>query len=232
MDAPVLDAPLAALRDGIVACRRCARLTAHCQAVAKAKRRAYRDWDYWGRPVPSFGDPAARLLLVGLAPAAHGANRTGRVFTGDRSGDFLYRALHEAGLASQPSSVHRGDGLLLRDCYICCAVRCAPPQNRPSSVEFQACLPFLVRELELLPRLGVAVTLGHFAHRALLAALRTRDGTIRPAAYPFAHGRHYRLRGGMPDVVCSYHPSPLNTQTGRLTMPMMLAVLGTALGTL
>ncbi len=121
---------------------------------------------------------------------------------------------------------------MLRDCYICCAVRCAPPQNRPSNAELQACLPFLVRELELLPGLGAAVTLGHFAHRALLAALRTRDGTIRPAAYPFAHGRHYRLRGGMPDVVCSYHPSPLNTQTGRLTMPMMLAVLATALGTL
>ncbi len=220
------------LQEEIVACRRCERLVAHCRAIAVAKRRAYRDWDYWGRPVPSFGDPDARLVLVGLAPGAHGANRTGRVFTGDSSGDFLYRALFEAGFASQPGSLRRGDGQALRDCYICCAVRCAPPKNRPTSSESASCLPFLVRELELMRRLRVAVPLGHFAHRALLAALRARGATLRAKDIPFRHGRRHSLPAGFPDIVCSYHPSQQNTRTGRLTPVMMRDVFRTVRGIL
>ncbi len=219
---------LAALQDEITNCRRCARLVQHCQAVARAKRRAYRDWDYWGRPVPSFGDSRARLLLVGMAPGAHGANRTGRMFTGDSSGDFLYDALFETGFASQPEATSRGDGLVLHDCYIASAVRCAPPQNKPSREEFAACRTFLAREAGMLPQLCAVLTLGRLAHDSWLAVLRTRDPSLRAGDYPFGHGRHFCRPGNDPDLLCSYHPSRQNTQTGRLTKSMLVDVLRTA----
>lgn len=216
---------LAGLQGEIVACERCLRLVEHCRQVAATKRRAYRDQEYWGQPVPSFGDPDASLLLVGLAPGAHGANRTGRVFTGDSSGDFLYDALFETGFASQPSSSHRGDGLELRNCYIASAVRCAPPGNRPAPAEFRACSDYLARELQLLPRLRAALVLGQLALDAYLAVLRLQDASLRKRDYPFAHGAQYELPGTSVALLCSYHPSRQNTQTGRLTKPMMLSVL-------
>lgn len=221
---------LAALQTEIVACRRCARLVEHCQSVARVKRRAYLDWEYWGRPVPSFGDPGARLLLVGLAPGAHGANRTGRVFTGDSSGDFLYDALFQTGFASQPTATSSDDGLVLRDCYIASAVRCAPPQNRPLPGEFAACRPFLEREVSMLRGLRAVVTLGRLAHDSWLAVLRARDPSLRARDYPFAHGQHFFLPANEPDLLCSYHPSRQNTQTGRLTKSMLVNVLQTAKG--
>ncbi|MDE0106900.1 MAG: uracil-DNA glycosylase [Bryobacterales bacterium] len=221
---------LAALQTEIVDCRRCARLAEHCQNVARVKRRAYLDWEYWGRPVPSFGDPGARLLLVGLAPGAHGANRTGRMFTGDGSGDFLYDALFQTGFASQPRATSRDDGLVLRDCYITSAVRCAPPQNRPLPNEFAACRPFLEREVSMLPRLRAVVTLGRLAHDSWLAVLRARDASVRARDYPFSHGRHFFCPDNEPDLLCSYHPSRQNTQTGRLTKSMLINVLQTAKG--
>ncbi|MYB54070.1 MAG: uracil-DNA glycosylase [Acidobacteriia bacterium] len=228
MDSGASRGRLAALQTEIVACRRCARLAEHCQTVARVKRRAYLDWEYWGQPVPSFGDPDARLLLVGLAPGAHGANRTGRVFTGDSSGDFLYEALFQTGFASQPEATSRDDGLVLRDCYIASAVRCAPPQNRPLPHEFAACRPFLEREVSMLPQLRAVVTLGRLAHDSWLAVLRARDASVRARDYPFAHGRHFFCPGNEPDLLCSYHPSRQNTQTGRLTKPMLVNVLQTA----
>ena len=221
---------LAALQTEIVACRRCTRLVEHCQSVARVKRRAYLDWEYWGRPVPSFGDPGARLLLVGLAPGAHGANRTGRVFTGDSSGDFLYDALFQTGFASQPTATSRDDGLVLRDCYIASAVRCAPPQNRPLPGEFAACRPFLEREASMLQGLRAVVTLGRLAHDSWLAVLRARHPSLRARDYPFAHGRHFFRPANGPDLLCSYHPSRQNTQTGRLTKSMLVNVLRTAKG--
>lgn len=225
MDRPARLTALAELQSEIVACGRCSRLLEHCRQVAATKRRAYRDWEYWGKPVPSFGDPDARLLLVGLAPGAHGANRTGRVFTGDSSGDFLYDALFETGFASQPSSRCRGDGLELRNCYIASAVRCAPPGNRPSPAEFRACGDYLAREIQLLPRLRAVLVLGQLALDAYLAALRLRGASLRKRDYPFAHGVKYPLPGSSIALLCSYHPSRQNTQTGRLTKPMMLSVL-------
>lgn len=225
MDRPARLTALAELQSEIVACGRCSRLLEHCRQVAATKRRAYRDWEYWGKPVPSFGDPDARLLLVGLAPGAHGANRTGRVFTGDSSGDFLYDALFETGFASQPSSRCRGDGLELRNCYIASAVRCAPPGNRPSPAEFRACGDYLAREIQLLPRLRAVLVLGQLALDAYLAALRLRGASLRKRDYPFAHGVKYPSPGSSIALLCSYHPSRQNTQTGRLTKPMMLSVL-------
>jgi uracil-DNA glycosylase family 4 len=216
---------LADLQREIVDCRRCARLVEHCQTIARVKRRAYLDWDYWGRPVPSFGDPDARLLLVGMAPGAHGANRTGRVFTGDSSGDFLYDALFQAGFASQPTATSSDDGLVLRDCYIASAVRCAPPQNKPRPAEFKACRPFLEREASLLPRLCAVVTLGRLAHDSWLAVLRARDASLRAKDYAFGHARHFSRPANGPDLLCSYHPSRQNTQTGRLTKSMLVNVL-------
>ncbi len=209
----------------IVACQRCPRLVAHCRQVAAVKRRAYRSWEYWGKPVPSFGDPAARLLLVGLAPGAHGANRTGRVFTGDSSGDFLYEALHATGFASQAVATSLHDGLTLRDCYIASAVRCAPPRNKPLATEFAACASFLERELSLLPRLRAVLALGRLAMDAYVNALRTRGARLRKKDWPFAHGAVHRLPGTGPTLFCSYHPSRQNTQTGRLTRPMLIDVL-------
>ena len=216
---------LAALQEEMVRCALCPRLARHRREIAETKRRAYRDWEYWGRPVPSFGDADARLLLIGLAPGAHGANRTGRVFTGDSSGDFLYAALHETGFASQPEASSRRDGMRLRDCYIACAVRCAPPQNRPTPLEFAACRPFLKREIALLPRVRAVLALGGLALASYLDVARADGRRLRKKDWPFAHGARYRLPGGGPELLCSYHPSRQNTQTGRLTKPMLTAVL-------
>ncbi|MCY4593441.1 MAG: uracil-DNA glycosylase [Bryobacterales bacterium] len=216
---------LAAIAAEIVSCQRCPRLVEHCRRVAAIKRKAYRDWVYWGQPVPSFGDPEARLLLVGLAPGAHGANRTGRVFTGDSSGDFLYRALYDTGFASQPSSTAAGDGLMLKDCYIASAVRCAPPQNRPLPAEFQACRDFLRREIQQLRRLRAVLVLGRLALDAYLSAMISQGATLRKRDYQFAHGAVHHPPGIGMALLCSYHPSRQNTQTGRLTMSMMTEVL-------
>ena len=203
----------------VVACRRCPRLVAYRERVAGEKVRRYRDEEYWGKPVPGFGDPHARLLLVGLAPAAHGGNRTGRIFTGDRSGDFLYRALCRAGFANQSSSRHRDDGLALRDCYITAAVRCAPPGNKPSPSELATCRLYLVEEIRLLRRIRVVVALGRIAFDAFLKAWKD-DRRAVPALRPaFAHGGMTQLPGGV-FLLASYHPSQQNTQTGRLTSAM------------
>ena len=211
------------LANEVVACTLCPRLVAHRGEMARIKRRAYRDWDYWGKPVPPFGDPRARLLVIGLAPAAHGGNRTGRMFTGDRSGDFLYRALYETGFASQPTSVSRADGLTLTDAYITAAVRCAPPENKPLPEEFRRCRPYLERELDLLKNLRVVVALGKLAFDAYLGILRDR-GVIRSRA-PFAFGHNvcYEIPGA-PVLIGSYHPSQQNTSTGKLTAPMLRQV--------
>jgi uracil-DNA glycosylase len=212
----------------IAACRACPRLVAWREEVARVKRRAYRDEAYWGRPVPGFGDPAARVVLVGLAPGAHGANRTGRMFTGDRSGDFLYAALHRVGLASQPTSRRRGDGLALSGAFVSAACRCAPPGNRPAPDELARCAPFLDRELAALPRARVVVALGAVAWGAVIAHL-ARRGVVTPRPRPrFGHGAEARLAGA-PALVGSYHPSQQNTQTGRLTPAMLDAVLARAL---
>ena len=212
------------IEDEVIRCERCPRLRAHCREIARVKRRAYRDWDYWGRPVPLLGDPRARVLIVGLAPGAHGANRTGRMFTGDGSGDFLYSALHATGFASQPEAVSRDDGLRLEDCCITAAVRCAPPGNRPSREEFAACRPFLARELEVLACLRIVVVLGRLALDAYLRVLLEKKAIKKRSDYPFQHGKVYNFAHELPSLICCYHPSRQNTQTGRLTMPMMLRV--------
>jgi len=208
------------LADEVVACTACPRLTAHCRTMAEVKRRAYREWEYWGKPVPPFGDPAARMLIIGLAPAAHGGNRTGRMFTGDRSGDFLYRALHETGFASQPSSQARGDGLDLTDAYITAAVRCAPPDNKPTPDEFRECRHYLERELTLLKNLKCVVALGKLAFDVYLGILRDNGVIPSRAAYKFGHNVQYEIPGG-PVLVGSYHPSQQNTSTGKLTAEML-----------
>ena len=212
---------LAALEAEIVACRACPRLVEWRERVAREKRAAFRDWDYWGRPVPGFGDPQARLVVVGLAPAAHGANRTGRVFTGDRSGDWLFRAMHRAGFANQPLAEHRDDGLELLDAYVAATVRCAPPDNRPTIEERDRCHPFFERELALLDRARVYVALGGWALSRLAV---TEDMRPRPR---FGHGAEFALAGGR-TLLCSYHPSQQNTFTGRLTEPMFDAVFARA----
>jgi uracil-DNA glycosylase family 4 len=215
------DRDLKTLAEEIVACRACPRLVEWREAVALEKRAAYRDEEYWGRPAPGFGDPRARVLLVGLAPAAHGANRTGRVFTGDRSGDFLFASLYRTGFANQPESVARDDGLKLRDAYIAAAVRCAPPANKPTPVERDTCRPFLVRELRLLTELRVVVALGGFGYEATWAALRAAElpGVALPARRPkFAHG--LEVDCGRLTILCTFHPSQQNTFTGRLTPAM------------
>jgi uracil-DNA glycosylase family 4 len=203
---------LARVTEDVVGCRACPRLVAWREAVAREKRAAFRDEEYWARPVPGFGDPRARLLVVGLAPAAHGGNRTGRVFTGDRSGDWLFGALHRAGYANQSTSEHRHDGLRLRGAYIAAAVRCAPPANKPTPAERDTCLPYLERELELLTRVGVIVVLGRFAYDVTARLLDVRP---RP---PFGHG--VEVAAARRTIVCSFHPSQQNTFTGRLTEPM------------
>jgi uracil-DNA glycosylase family 4 len=216
------------LKREVIACERCPRLREYCARVAAERRRAYRDWDYWGRPVPPFGDPEARLLVIGLAPAAHGGNRTGRVFTGDRSGDFLFRALYETGFASQPESVSRDDGMQLTGAYISAAVRCAPPDNKPTPEEFRNCRPYLERELDLLSHLRVVVALGKLAFDAYLGILRDQ-GVIRTrSAFVFAHDREHFIAPGLPILISSYHPSQQNTSTGRLTAKMLHDVFARA----
>ena len=208
----------------IVQCRKCPRLVAYREEVARVKRLAFRDWDYWGKPVPGFGDPRAKLLIIGLAPAAHGANRTGRMFTGDRSGDFLYAALFRAGFANQPTSTHRGDGLALNNAYISATVRCAPPGNKPLPSELANCRPYFEADLDILkPRAILA--LGGIAMRAYLALLKERGQIKRPAAFPFRHGASYELGAALPRLFVSYHPSQQNTFTGKLTEAMLARVL-------
>ncbi len=208
---------LTALERDIVGCERCERLRAWCAEVARVKRRAYRGQEYWGRPVPGFGDPEATVYILGLAPGAHGANRTGRMFTGDRSGDWLYRALWETGFASQPESTHRGDGLQLQGAWIGASARCAPPDNRPLPAELEACREYVERELRLLRRVRVAVALGRVAHETLLAVRG-----LKRSAFAFAHGAEHDA-GGLA-LLDSYHPSQQNTQTGRLRREMLRGV--------
>jgi uracil-DNA glycosylase family 4 len=217
-------ATFAALQQEIVNCRRCPRLVEYREEVARKKRRAYRDWIYWGRPVPAFGDPLAQLMIVGLAPAAHGANRTGRIFTGDRSGDFLYEQLYRAGFANQPQSKRVDDGLVLKNALISAAVRCAPPDNKPLPEEIRNCLPYLESELALVhPRAVLA--LGAIALNTYLELLKKQGLITSRAGYPFSHGASFELPGELPHLFASYHPSQQNTQTGRLTKAMFAQVL-------
>ena len=210
---------LTALTTEIVECRACPRLVEWRERVAREKRAAFRDESYWGRPIPGFGDPAARLLIVGLAPAAHGGNRTGRIFTGDRSGDWLFGALHRTGYANQATSVSADDGLELRDAYVAAAVRCVPPANKPTPDERDRCLPYLVRELALLERVRVIVVLGKFAYDATASVLATSGSAMPSPRPPFGHGVEVVTDRAI--VVGCYHPSQQNTFTGKLTEPML-----------
>jgi uracil-DNA glycosylase len=215
---------LAVLEREISSCRKCPRLVRYLENVARVKRRAYRDWAYWGRPVPAFGDPHARLVIIGLAPAAHGANRTGRMFTGDRSGDFLYQQLYRAGFANQPRSRTADDGLMLNDTLISAAIRCAPPDNKPLPEEIRNCLPYLEQEL-LLIRPRAVLALGGIALNTYLDLLKRQGAIVSRAAFPFAHGACFTLPGDLPRLFAAYHPSQQNTQTGRLTPAMFASVL-------
>lgn len=218
------EAALRVIAEEVCTCRKCARLVKYRGKVAREKRRAYREWNYWGRGVPGFGDPNAQLFILGLAPAAHGANRTGRVFTGDRSGDFLYKALHKAGFANQPTSQNREDGLRLQNVYIAAAVRCAPPANKPLPREILNCRGYLQRELEIFQPAAV-LALGKIAWDAYLEILK-QDGTIKSrAAYNFAHGAEAEIAVDVPRLFGVYHPSQQNTQTGRITEAMYAEVL-------
>ena len=220
---------LTLIRDQIVTCERCPRLRSYCQRIGRERRRAYRSDTYWARPVPGYGDPGARMLIVGLAPAAHGANRTGRVFTGDGvggSGDFLMAALHRAGFASIPTSQRADDGLVLKDAYIAAAVRCAPPDNKPTPEEVARCLPHLDAELDALPRVSIIVALGRIAFGAYLQLLKGRGIVVRPRP-EFGHGSVATLPNSQTLLGC-YHPSRQNTNTGRLTPTMMDAVFSSA----
>lgn len=214
---------LKALNEQIVVCNRCPRLREYCAEVARIRRRAYIDWKYWGKPVPSFGDEQARVLALGLAPGAHGSNRTGRPFTGDGSGDFLFPTLHEAGFASQPIASSRDDGMKLKDLWITSVGRCAPPANKPSPEELRNCAPWLDREIHLLKNLRVVVCLGRIAFDGLLAHQQRTAKLPSRAGLTFAHGAEYTLPGGL-TVIASYHPSLQNTNTGKLTRPMFLAI--------
>lgn len=210
--------PWTVLESQIISCRACPRLVAWREQVAVERRRAYRDWEYWGKPVPGFGDTQARVLVVGLAPGAHGANRTGRMFTGDGSGVFLYRALYQAGFANQPQTLYRGDGLALTDLYISAVCRCAPPQNKPTPQEISNCFPFLDMEVRLLSNLQGIICLGKIAFDNTLSLYRKRGHSIPPLK--FSHNAFYTLGGDLPWLLASYHPSRQNTQTGRLTEAM------------
>ncbi len=223
------------LSDEVLRCRRCVRLVRHREHVAREKRAAYREQDYWGRPVPGFGDRGATLLIVGLAPAAHGANRTGRMFTGDRSGDWLYRALHRAGFANQRKSIDRGDGLELRGAYVTAVVRCAPPGNAPRPEEREHCRPFLEREIDLLggrgQRVRCVVPLGLFAYDQVLRIYRDRGHCVPRPKPRFAHGAEITIEnaaGEVTVVLASFHPSQQNTFTGKLTEDMLDAVFSRA----
>ncbi|MGA9838915.1 MAG: uracil-DNA glycosylase [Thermoplasmata archaeon] len=215
---------LAVIREEVIACSWCPRLVRYRERVAVERKREFRDEPYWGKPVPGFGDPNARLVAVGLAPAAHGSNRTGRVFTGDRSAAFLVRAFHAAGFASQPTSLKRGDGLQYRDLFLTAAVRCAPPDNRPTPAERANCAPFLERELRCLSETRAILALGGFAWDAVRDVLPRVYGGGRSAT-PFAHGACVVLGPGRPLLWGSYHPSPQNTNTGKLTFPMLVDLL-------
>ncbi len=220
-------ASVAAVNRAVVQCEACPRLRDHCRRIAAEKKPQFREWDYWGRPVPGFGDPDARLVIVGLAPAAHGANRTGRMFTGDSSGDWLYQALFRYGFANQPSAVAKSDGLRLVDCFITAAARCAPPANKPTAEELTRCLTFLEADIRLLQRADVTLVLGRIAWQSWLRASGwwARLGVAgRPV---FGHGREVRMPDGR-WLLCSYHPSRQNTNTGRLTREMWHAVFGRA----
>jgi len=214
---------LVVLNERIVACERCARLRPYCAEVARVRRRAYADFEYWGRPVPSFGDPEGRVLLLGLAPGAHGSNRTGRMFTGDGSGDFLFPVLHEAGFASRPNAVTRDDGMKLTDLWVSAVVHCAPPGNKPTPEEQRNCAPWLDEEIALLSRLRVVLCLGKIsfdgflAHQMRAGRIASRKGLV------FGHGAEYALPGGL-TLLASYHPSLQNTNMGKLTRPMFLSV--------
>jgi uracil-DNA glycosylase len=214
---------LTILNHEVIACNRCPRLVAYREQVAQEKRRAYRDWDYWGKPVPGFGDPNARVMVLGLAPGAHGSNRTGRPFTGDASGNFMYPVLYETGFANQPTATDRNDGLELHDLYITAAVRCAPPDNKPLPEELTNCAPYLAREIGGLKQMTVIVALGKIGFDAYLNYLKRRGLIEVRALYEFGHGAQYRL----PDdkfILASYHPSNQNTQTGKLTRPMFVEI--------
>jgi uracil-DNA glycosylase len=218
------DAALKVVAEEVCVCRKCPRLVKYREKVAKEKRRAFREWTYWGRGVPGFGDSRAQLFILGLAPAAHGGNRTGRVFTGDRSGDFLYKALHKAGFANQPTSLHRDDGLRLQNVYIAAAVRCAPPANKPLPSEILHCRGYLERELEILsPRAVLA--LGKIGWDAYLEILKQGGQIATRSAYRFSHGAECTFADHLPRLFGVYHPSQQNTQTGRVTEPMYGAVL-------
>lgn len=216
------------LNQEVIACQLCPRLVEHRIRMARVKRRAYMDWNYWGKPVPGFGDPQAQLLILGLAPGAHGANRTGRMFTGDRSGDFLYSALHRAGFASQPTSVCANDGLQLTNAYISAPVRCAPPDNKPALDEFRTCRSYLEREIALLPNVKVVVVLGKLAFDTYLSILQCQGRITRRALFAFGHNKEHRTGPNQPVLICSYHPSQQNTLTGKLTESMLQSVFDLA----
>lgn len=220
----------AVLNQQVIHCRKCTRLVRYREKVARTKRRMFRDRDYWGRPITGFGDLRAHLLVLGLAPAAHGGNRTGRVFTGDRSGDFLFRGLHQAGFGNQPNSDHRDDGLQLRNCYVTAAVRCCPPKNKPAPQEQKNCRPYLEQEFRLLRNLRAVLALGRIAHDTYLRLLRDCGRITRTGDFPFRHGAHYELphpyfAGRSVGLFDSFHPSQQNTQTGRLSPAMFARVL-------
>jgi uracil-DNA glycosylase family 4 len=227
------EAKLAVLNQRVIRCRKCPRLVRHREKVAREKRRMFRTWEYWGKPIPGFGNPGAELLVLGLAPAAHGGNRTGRVFTGDRSGDFLYARLYRAGFANQPTSTQRGDGLCLKKCYVAAGVRCCPPQNKPTPREQQNCRPYLAEEFRLLKNVRAVLALGKIAHDTYLGLLRERGQIERLVEFPFRHGARYdlpapRFAGAQARrlwLFDSYHPSQRNTQTGLLTTAMFDRVL-------
>jgi uracil-DNA glycosylase len=211
------------IHQSIITCERCPRLRTYCQGIAETKRRAYQDQTYWGRPVPGFGDPRARILILGLAPGAHGANRTGRPFTGDGSGDFMYPILHELGLASKPQAIARDDGLKLRHAWIASVVRCAPPGDKPSPEELRNCASHLADEIQSLPRIRVVVCLGKIAFDGYLAYLLQTGVITRKSEYRFTHGAHYELPNGL-HLLATYHPSLRNTNTGRLNRTMFTRI--------
>lgn len=220
---PSEEGPLEALQRRIIQCGRCPRLVLHRERSGEIKRRSFREWEYWSKPVPSFGDPEARVAIIGLAPAAHGGNRTGRMFTGDASARFLVEALYQVGFANQPSSEHRDDGLTLRGAYLTAALRCAPPGDKPTPTELADCAPYLDEELALLPRLRAVLVLGRIAFDAYLRLVsRDLEKRARP---PFIHGARYLLDEERPVLYVSYHPSPRNHNTGRLTRSSFVAVL-------
>ena len=217
------------VRNQVVGCRRCPRLVEYREEIARKKRKEFLDWDYWGRPVPGFGDPNAAFLIVGLAPAAHGGNRTGRVFTGDRSGDFLYKAMYKTGFANQPTSRSTYDGLKLKHAYVTAAVKCAPPDNKPSTDETSNCSAYLGSEIDSLRDLRAILCLGQFAFNAVMKMIQNKY-TLPKSSRTFGHGKVLKLGRGIPLIICSYHPSPRNTQTGKLTEKMFLSVLRKTLG--